>query len=96
MLDENQITRIFLSMVIGQPTSPLPPPRFGSQCTTAYFATKTFFSKSAQNWQSRIFATKRPTGKIKNVLDTSFLCHFFVFYYLPFEFKLSLQGKIVM
>ncbi len=47
-----------------------------SQFTTA-ICVKKRFSKSAKNWRSHIFATKRPTDKIKYFIETQFHSRFF-------------------
>ncbi len=82
----------------------LPPPPtisqtcdlLGSQCTTANCVKKCFFPKSAAYLRSHIFATKRPTDKIKYSLETPFLSCFFIFYdflNLNQDFRANLQCK---
>ncbi len=57
---------------------------------------KVFFLKSAAYLRSHIFATKRPTDKIKYSLETPFLSCFFIFYdllNLNKDFRADLQCK---
>ena len=96
-------TRIFYSLAIPQMLVLPPPPTIsqtcellGSQCTNANCMKKCFFLKSAAYLRSHIFATKRPTDKIKYSLETPFLFRFFIFYdflNLNKVFRANLQCK---
>ena len=56
---------------------------------------KCFFPKSAAYLRSHIFATKRPTDKIKYSLETPFFSRFLIFYDF-FEFKSRFKGEFAM
>ncbi len=75
---------------IGHPTYAGPPfiphhqPNMWAAWVTVYnyqLCEKVFFPKSAAYLRSQIFATKRPTYKIKYFLETPFLSRFFILFY---------------
>ena len=81
----------------------LPPPHHQPNMWAAWVTVyncqlceKVFFPKSAAYLRSHIFATKRPTDKIKYSLETPFLSRFFIFYdflNLNQDFRANLRCK---
>ena len=92
-------------LILGHPTYAGPPstphhqPNMWAAWVTVYncqLCEKVFFPKSAAYLQSHIFATKRPTDKIKYSLETPFLSSFFIFYdflNLNQDFRANFQSK---
>ncbi len=92
-------------LILGHPTYAGPPstphhqPNMWADWVTVYncqLCEKVFFPKSAAYLRSHIFATKRPTDKMKYSLETPFLSRFFIFYdflNLNQYFRANLQYK---